>query len=169
MTVVALVAVLATLASYGVGKYIRSSQSSEAIQMLGSIKAAQEQYKAETFTYKDVSGSHSLASSSFYPMTTPSTKRYVWGDVSTNQGKAWRELGITTDTPVRFAYGCAAGGATDAVPAAGTSFAISNWPATLALPWYVVRATGDLDGDSELSVYVSSSFTGEIFIDKEGE
>lgn len=169
MITVAIVGILATLATYGVKKYLHSSKSTEAIQMIGAIKAAQEQYKADTFVYKDVSGAHSLASSTWYPTTSPSSSVYAWGDTSTDQGKAWKELGVTTDAPVRFAYGCAAGGAADAIPAAGTSFTVANWPTTSSVPWYVVRATGDLDGDGVQSVFLSSSFTGQIFIDKEGE
>lgn len=169
MVVVAVVGILATLATYGVSKYIQSSKSSEALQMLGSIKSAQEQYRAETFGYLDVSGNHTLTLSTFHPTGTPSNKVVAWGDGSTGPGKAYRELGVLPDAPVRFTYGCAAGGATDAVPAAGTSFAITNWPTTLAQPWYVVRAVGDLDGDGVLSVFASSSFTSQIFVDKEGE
>lgn len=169
MITVAIVGILATLATYGVKKYLHSSKSQEAIQMIGAIKAAQEQYKADTFVYRDVSGSHSLAASTWYPTTSPTNKVYAWGDTSTDQGKAWKELGVTTDAPVRFAYGCAAGSANDSVPAAGMSFAVTNWPTTSSVPWYVVRATGDLDGDGVQSVFISSSFTGQIFIDKEGE
>jgi len=170
MAVVAIVGILSTLAVYGVRKYINSSKASEAIQMLGSIKAAQETYKTETFGYLDVSGSHTLAASTYYPMTAPSNKAYGWGDVSTAQGKAFQTLGVTADAPVRFAYGCAAGDGSNAIPGAGTSFTVPNWPtASNGAPWYVVRAVGDLDADSIQSIYVSASFTGQIIVDKEGE
>jgi type IV pilus assembly protein PilA len=170
MIIVVIMGILAGLAVYGVGKYVRAAKTGEAIQMIGSIKAAQESYKSETFTYLDVSGAKSLASmSSFYPTTAPDGKLRGWGDVSTDVGKAWRSLGVEPDGPVRFAYGCAAGGAGDAVAAHGTSQTVANWPATLTAPWYVVRAVGDLDADSTRSIYVSGSFTGQIIIDKEGE
>lgn len=167
MAVVAIVGILATLATYGVNKYIQSSKSSEAIQMLGAIKAAQESYRSETFVYKDVSGTKSLAAGGFYPQTTPSPTAYQWGDASTDQGKAYRELGVVADAPVRFVYGCAAGAASDNVPTPGMT--VTNWPSTVQQPWYVVEALGDLDGDKVYSTFVSSSFAGRIFIDKEGE
>jgi type IV pilus assembly protein PilA len=155
---------------YGVRKYINSSKASEAIQMLGSIKAAQETYKAETFSYLDVSGSHSLSMSTFYPTTSPSNKAYGWGDISTDQGKAFQTLGVVADAPVRFAYGCAAGDGSNAIPGPGTSTAVANWPtASGGAPWYVVRAVGDLDADGIQSIYASASFTGQIIVDKEGE
>jgi type IV pilus assembly protein PilA len=164
MAVVAIVGVLAGLAVYGVNKYIQSSKASEAIQMIGGIKAAQEQYRAETFRYLDPSGTNKLT---YYPQSTPSPSAYQWGDVTSNEGKAYRELGVSTDGPVRFVYGCAAGSGSIAVPT--PSMTVANWPGTIQQPWYVVQARGDLDGDKIESIYVSSSFTTRIFIDKEGE
>lgn len=164
MAVVAIVAILATLATYGVNKYIQSSKSSEAIQMIGAIKAAQEQYRAETFNYKDVSGASKLT---YYPQSAPTNKAFAWGDVSSTEGQAYRELGVSTDAPVRFVYGCAAGSGATSIPTPGMT--VTNWPATQQQPWYVVQALGDLDGDGIKSVFVSSSFTGRIFSDKEGE
>ena len=167
--VVVIVGILSALAVYGVRKYIQSAKSSEPIQMIGAIKAAQEQYRADTFTYLDVSGGHTLNSSTYYPTATPSKKVWGWGDTSTAQGAAFRSLGVTADAPVRFAYGCAAGGSSDAVPSPAMSYTVANWPATQFGPWYVVRAIGDLDADGLQSVFVSSSFSGSIVIDNEGE
>jgi len=164
MAVVAIVAVLAALATYGVGKYIQSSKSSEAIQMIGAIKAAQEQYRSETFVYKDPSGTNKLT---YYPKGTPDSSAYSWGDVTSNEGKAYRELGVSTDGPVRFVDGCAAGSGAIAVPT--PAMTVANWPGTIQQPWYVVQARGDFDNDKIESVYVSSSFTNRIFSDKEGE
>ena len=164
---VAIVGILATLAVYGVKKYLASSKSAEAIQMIGSIKAAQESYRSETFNYLDVSGAHALSGlSTFYPTSSPSPQGVQWGVTSTAQGAAWQTLGITASAPVRFTYGCAAG-TTENVAAPGMT--VANWPATLTQPWYVVRAVGDLDGDGTYSNFVSSNFAGQIFIDKEGE
>ncbi len=171
MVVVAMVGILATLAVYGVKKYLNSSKSSEAIQMIGSIKAAQESYRSETFNYLDLSGgTHAItALTSFYPTSSPSNKAVQWGDTSNALGLAWQTLGVTADAPVRFTYGCAANvnGPVAAVP--GEMTAVANWPSTSAQPWYVVRAVGDLDADGTHSNFLSSSFTGQIFIDKEGE
>lgn len=170
MITVAIMGILAGLAVYGVGKYIRSSKSGEAVAMIASIKSAQEAYKAETFVYLDVSGSNKLDNmSSFYPTDDPDDRLRGWGDVSTDVGKAWRSLGVNPGGPVRFAYGCAAGTAANAVAAHGTTQTVDNWPTTSGSPWYVVRAVGDLDNDNTNSVFVSASFTGQIIIDKEGE
>lgn len=165
MVTVAIVGVLATLAVYGVGKYIRSSKTAEAIQLIGSIKAAQESYKAETFEYLNVSSSLT----DYYP-AAPDNRAHVWGDVATATGRNFQTLGISADAPVRFGYATTAGNATAAPSAHGTSLTITGWPsAALGRPWYVVRAAADLDGDSTLSYLVSASFLGQILIDKEGE
>ena len=167
MVVVAMVGILATLAVYGVKKYLNSTKSSEAIRMIGAIKAAQESYRVETFSYLDVSGVHALSGlSTFYPATTPGNQAVQWGSTSSAQGQAWQTLGVTADGPVRFIYGCAAG-TTEAPAAAGMT--VANWPTASTQPWYVVRAVGDLDADGTYSNFVSGSFVDQIFIDKEGE
>ena len=55
MVVVVIVGILATVASVSVKKYVASSKTTEAIHMIGAIKAAQESFKDETFAYLPVS------------------------------------------------------------------------------------------------------------------
>src|SRR5262245_53361587 len=69
MTVVVLVGILATLAVYGVRKYILSAKSGEAVSMMANIKAAEEAFKDETFVYFDVSTN--FTTTNWYPMTNP--------------------------------------------------------------------------------------------------
>ena len=167
MITVVIVGILAGLATFGVKKFMASSKSAEPVQVIRQIKTGQEQYKAETFTYLDVSGNHTLTS--YYPVATPSSKVAGWGDVTTAQGKAFRELGVTMDAGVRFTYACGAGGPSDSVPSANVSYAVTNWPTAVSNQWFVVRAIGDLDDDGIQSVFASSSFTGQIIVDKDGE
>ena len=95
----------------------------------------------------------------------------MWGDTSTDVGKNFKQLGVVTSSPVRFAYASAAGGSTDPVVGHNLpTLTVTNWPSTASCsPWYVVSAKGDLDGDGKLSAYASGSFTNQIFIDSEGE
>ena len=65
MAVVVMVAVLATLAVYGVRKYVFAAKASEAFTMINAIKAAEEAYRDETFVYLNVSGSLDLPPSCF--------------------------------------------------------------------------------------------------------
>ena len=67
LTVVAIVGILSTLGLVAYRKFITSSKTSEAIYMVGAIRAAEESYRAETLRYLDVSAGFSK----LYPNTTP--------------------------------------------------------------------------------------------------
>jgi type IV pilus assembly protein PilA len=171
MITVVIVGILASLAVFGVNKYIHASKTGEALQMIGSIKSSQEAYKAEMMSYLDVSGAKDITNASFYPGYPPGKKVWAWGSTDTTIGANFQLLGVTTDAPVRFVYACAAGGPADKPSAAnlGTT-SVGNWPtAATGQQWYVVNAKADLDGDGVLSSYASASFTAQIFADQEGE
>jgi prepilin-type N-terminal cleavage/methylation domain-containing protein len=170
MAVVAVVAILATLATYSVRKYILVSKTSEATEMIGAIKTAQEQYRAETFTYKDISGVNALSDySTFYPSTTPlKRQKMAWGAGTNAVANAWRELGVSPSAPVMYIYGCAAGPGSMAPAAPGIT--IGNYPsAATGQPWYLIKAVADLDGNGSVGTFVGTSFTAEIFHDKDEE
>lgn len=164
MTVVVIVGVLAMLAVFGVRKYIASSKTSEAIEMIGAIKAAEETFKDETFAYLDVSGG--LTKATAYPANfTPGRQKAQWGGTGTG-ATGFQQLGITSANPVYFAYACTAGPAntTPASPSSDSgNITITNWPSTLATPWYVVKAYSDLSGTGVYTVFVGASFSGDIF------
>ena len=170
MAVVVIVAILSALAVYGVRKYILAAKSSEATEMIGAIKTAQEQYRAETFAYKDISKDGALADySTFYPSTTVlKRKKMAWGGGSDDIANGWRELGVTAAAPVVYIYGCAAGPGSAAPAAPGIT--ITGYPtAATGQPWYLIKAVGDLDGDGNVGTWVGTSVTGEIFHDKQEE
>jgi len=167
MVVVAIVAVLAALATYGVSKYVSSSKTSEAVHMISTIKAAQETYKDETFTYLDVSGSRTLTN--YYPVNaTPGQSKVQWGGTDVVSGR-WSELGVNAAGPVLFVYACAAGAAADAFPAPGADITITNWPAAQTAPWYIVKAYADLASGGDQSVFVGASFTSQLVSQNAGE
>jgi prepilin-type N-terminal cleavage/methylation domain-containing protein len=166
MVVVAIIGVLATIAVYGTSKYIASSKTGEAVQMLGAIKSAQEAYKDETFAYLDVSGSLST----YYP-TNPHAGQVkaMWGGGG-EVGEKWAALGVNASGPVLFGYSCVAGASDAALPNPGSDISIGNWPSTaLGAPWYVAKAHADLDEGGNESVYVAVSFTTQIFSANEGQ
>src|SRR6478609_9254058 len=108
MAVVVIIGILATIASVSVKKYIASSKTSEAIHMIGQIKAAQESYKDETFQYLKISSGLS-ASTDFYP-NNPSPGQKKMNFPGTGSGIAgWQTLGVHEDAPVLFVYACTAG------------------------------------------------------------
>jgi len=159
LAVVAIVGILSAVGITSVRRYVASSKMSEAIHMIGLIKSAQETFKDETFTYLNVSS----GPDDFYP------KNPLPGQMKMNfPGNApgatgWQTLAIHEDAPMLFVYSCTAGDAAKK-PETGTGITVANWPsAALGKPWYVVKAKADLRGDGISTVFLSSSFAGEIF------
>jgi type IV pilus assembly protein PilA len=162
MIVLAIIGVLATLAVYGVRKYVLVAKTAEPVEMLNSIRAAQESFKDETFAYRNVSAS--LVT--FHPGTPNQSKRsWVTGTAADNN---WNQLGVRAGGPVQFAYACVAGGAGNPTPGLGT-IANLNYPANPTSPWFIARATGDRDVDLVYAIFIASSFTDEIYSEREDE
>ena len=164
MTTVVIVGLLATLAVYSVRKYVASSKTSEAIEMIGAIKGAEETYKDETFTY--LGPSADFSTSSFYPNNPlPGRQKMPWGGAGPGLNQ-WQQLGVTASAPLLFTYACVAGASGGNVPSpSGDSgnITIGNWPTTTAGPFYVVKARADLRGDGVMTVFVSPSFSGDMY------
>jgi prepilin-type N-terminal cleavage/methylation domain-containing protein len=166
MAVVIIVGILAVVGLVSYRRFINSSRTSEAVYMVGSIRSAEESYRAETLQYKDVSPSITT----YYPRTTPDNHKSSWDTNRTDdEAKKWKELGVRPDGPVVYGYAVKAGGAGGTPPSlSGVLKAAPAWPSTPE-PWYVVLACGDIDAKGEKSYVVGSSFTGEIYVENEGE
>jgi type IV pilus assembly protein PilA len=174
MITVAIVGILAALATYGVSRYVRLSKASEATQMIGAFKAAQETYKSDMFSYLDVAGeAGAISAASYYPAEKPIDRPRSWLQVSGSEspvGLRIKRLGVVADAPVWFVYACAAGNGTQAPAGPQLTDPVENWPAqATGQPWYVVSARGDLNGDGVESRLTSASFTTQIFAENEGE
>jgi prepilin-type N-terminal cleavage/methylation domain-containing protein len=166
MVVVVMVAVLATLAVYGVRRYVFAAKSSEFNWVIQDIKAAQESFRLETHRYLHISDV--IGVGQLYPNANPNADKQWWGRAGGGPlEETWRVLNLSYPEPVQFGYACAAGGPTDAVPQPGTAETLP-WP-TPTEPWYVVKGVGDLDEDDKNSIYVSSSFSAHVYIENEGE
>lgn len=169
MITVVIVSILAGLATYGVRRYIAASKTGEAVQLIGSIRAAQESYKDETFEYLDVSGSKTITN--YYPNnSTPGQAKVQWGGAPDDVANRWRTLGVNPSSPVLFVYACAAGGPTDNVASLEAPMAVGNWPTgAQGAPWYAVQAKADLDAGGKLTMYAVGSFTNQVFSANDGE
>jgi type IV pilus assembly protein PilA len=166
MMVVVIVGILATVAVFGVRRYINSAKTSEAMAMVNSIRAAEESYRDETFKYRGLSG---FADDGWHPTATPSSSKHNWATTSTaTMTNIFRELGVETNNPVYYTYtvvaGVPGGSGVPAPPCAKTF----TFP-TPQEPFYVVVAKGDVDDDGRLSYVVSHSFSSEIYVENEGE
>ena len=173
MVVVAIIGVLATLGVYAVRKYVLATKTTEATELINSVRAAQEQYKDERFRYLNVS-SVDASSGSFFPHAAKAdlskNEKHSWytGAPDTIAGR-WAELGITPSSPVQFGYACQAGQGAGVPTQAALGIEVNlSYPAT-APDWYVVRAMADRSGAAVYTIVVASNFTDGLYIEKEAE
>lgn len=170
MVVVVIMGVLATLATYGVRKYILSARASEAGVVLNAIRSAQEIYRQDTFTYLDVSGGDF---DKLHPTATPGNFKRNWAgngdDAPTSEN--FRQLGVQVSGPVWFSYGVVAGRAGDSVPSLPSDMEKTefNFPESAAEPFYVAIAKGDLNGNGKFSYAIAHSWSQEVYMENEGE
>ena len=122
MAVVVMVAVLATLAVFGVRKYILAAKASEAYTMINAIKAAEEAYKDETFVYLNVSGTLD----SLYPNAIPGTQKTHWNNPDGLNYANWQTLGVDSSTVVQFGYAVVAGGAGETHPYRSGAYSLTS-------------------------------------------
>ncbi|HEX2731727.1 MAG TPA: prepilin-type N-terminal cleavage/methylation domain-containing protein [Polyangiaceae bacterium] len=167
MIVVVIVAVLGTLAVYGVRRYVASAHASEATAVLSSIRGAEEVYRQDTFVYLDVSqGSFS----NLHPAGAPSSSKRNWADSGTSvASQRFRELGVQINGGVFFSYGVVAGREGASFPTMPTSKSAFGFPSTAVEPFYVAVAKGDLDGNGTFSWVVAHSLSNEVYVENEGQ
>ena len=167
MTVVVLVGILATLAVFGVRKYILSAKSAEAVTMMTSIKGAEEAFKAETFVYLDVSTTFDPPN--WFPTTTPGLRKVSWGG-TTPLANQWRTLGVQPDAPVQFSYAVVATPPDGSVPVVPTDQKAFGLPGTATQWMYIAAARSDLGGKPNVYTNVlSHSLSAEVYVENEGE
>lgn len=157
MTVVVIVGVLATLATYGVRKYVMEAKKAEASSMLVQIRAAEEAYKDETFEYFGLN-----SFDAWHPTNTPGNGKHGWQSGNTDMTAVFKRLGVMPNGPVIYSYGVVAGNGGD-MPSIPT---VKSWDFPAATgPYYIAMAKADLNGDGKYTYALSHSDTSEIYID----
>lgn len=174
MIVVVVIGILATLAVYGVRRYVLSAKTAEATQMIGAIKAGQEAFFDETFRYLDVNGG---LDTNRYPVDADWGSKVQWGGGTGAVAQVrnnFATLGVSSPGAVQFRYSSVAGIPGSSAPSFGVGVTASeyNFPpggGNPAVHWYVVKAIADLDGDGVYSVFLGSNYSNEIFAKNPGE
>lgn len=173
LIVVAMVGVMSALAIAGYRRYVDAGYAAEAKAMIQGIRGAEEVYKSEALVY--LSPSSSL--NDFYPNASPNGTKWNWAQPQDNRFadpvKGWKLLHVTTDAPVRYGYALMAGvGGTVTAPPSGAQGFVTppTFPApTPSQPWYVVVACGDNNKNSKYGMFMSTSFSSEIYFENESE
>jgi prepilin-type N-terminal cleavage/methylation domain-containing protein len=157
MTVVMIVGILATLATYGVRRYVLAAKKAEAVSMLTQIRAAEEAYRDEMFVYL---GQADLRV--WHPSESGPGKR-GWGYDPNAMTAQFDQLGVRSDGPVAYSYTVFAGlaGETPPTPPSTQQF---TFPAATA-PYYIAMARADLDGDGSFTYALCHSESSEIFVE----
>lgn len=160
MAVVTIVGILAVIGLVSYRKYVMHSKTAEVPAMFMNIKIAEEAYKDETFQYLGPSASLS----EYYPNNSKpgQQKMNFAGTGPGNTSSRWQQLGVQASAPVLFVYACTAG-ANSQPTSLGTDITVGNWPATIAAPWYVVKAKADLRGDGVYTYFGTGSFSGDLY------
>ena len=165
MIVVAIVAILSTLAIVGYRRLIMSSHTSEATHMVQGIRVAQETYHAETGSYAWISTS---LDATMCPAHSAQPTKVPW-DPTCDGGKAlWSTLPVHTDGPVLFYYATVAG-ASSVKPTMPTGMATTPAMTLITSDWYTISAKADNDNNGTWCTVVGTSWTNDIYVDRDGE
>ncbi len=168
LAVIAMIGVLAAISTLGYRKYVNTAATADAKAVISAIRVAQESYRAETMRYLD-------CGANWYPydpagLVVGAEAKYHWSQPTHPNSDCWRQLNVANDSPTRFGFITRGRGAGEA------PFALVNvydnaptLPAAPAEPFYIVEARGDADNDNNVSRFIASSFTGEIYVENESE
>jgi type IV pilus assembly protein PilA len=164
MIVVAIVGILAVIAVVGYRKLVLSAKLTEAKNVIGGVRIAQEGYKVERGVYADLG-------TGLCPLSTSGTLQVktAWNP-GCGAGPTWAALPIHVDGPVQFGYSTVAG--TTAPPTSiGQPVQFVTVPGTVGTnPWYYVTASADLDGQGgNFTELAGTSWQNTIFVFQEGE
>jgi len=159
MVVVIIMGVLATLAAYGVRKYLLEGKKAEAVAMLTQIRAAEEAYRDETFEYAGLEDFDA-----WHPTSDPGGKKYGWDSATTNvRSQVFDRLGVLPNGPVEYAYAVVAGPAGTDPP--GLPITLPEALQESTGPFYIAMAKADLDNDGIYTYAICQSTTAAIHLE----
>lgn len=168
MIVVTIVGILATLGVVGYRKMVNSAHVGEATHMLQSIRVAQESFRAETGSYADISNS---LDATLCPVTTVKAEKHPWNPNCSGGKNNWGILPVHADGPVLFRYATVAGRAGANPPASPSNMgtAANLGSAAITQDWFVSSARADTDNNGVNVTVVSTSWSNQLYVDREGE
>ena len=139
MIVVAVIAILATIAINNFYAFSRRSKTSEVFTNLGTIRTGQEAYRAEYGLY---------VAAGAWPAATPPASGMLWETVAVPEATGFKSIAFSVDGVVRYSYQVAV---------------------AVATPYYyTATANGDLDANGIDAVYIVSNDPNEVRVNAVG-
>jgi len=164
--VVAITGVLAAIGVVLVTKHFAQARNNQALVGLQAIRVGQEAYRAHNGQYLDCSPQPNPV---WFPMATPSRKRWDWRQPSRAENACWMSLGVQrSGEGTLFGYLVNAGRPGDAYPTYATQTQLT-YPTPAPDLWYVIQYKGDTDGDGQFGYGVTSSYSASVYLENELE
>jgi len=158
MVVVVIMGVLATLAAYGVRKYVLEAKRGEAVGMLTQIRSAEEAYRDEKFAYlgrKDFT--------LWTPTSDPGGSKNGWESGPNDEMRQmFSQLGVVPDGAVEYSYAVAAGTASSPPPVVPMDNVVIPAPTG---PFYVAMGKADLNNDGRYTYAIAYSANNTVVLD----
>jgi uncharacterized phage protein gp47/JayE len=111
-------------------------------------------------------GANVYNGTNWYPRVVPDARRVDWGGDGADKAN-WAALAPSITRTVQFSYLANAGIA--GVPVTTPQGMANPGFAVPTQSWYLIQARGDANGDGIFANYASTSMTGEIYSEREGE
>jgi hypothetical protein len=154
---------------------VRDDPLREAIDMVQSIRVAQEAYGAETQQYANISSALAANQSTnhfaLYPRELAHGRTAAWGTpcgTACAAGMEWSQLPIHVDGPVAFGYSTIAGPAGERPNAVVTIEGKRvEWPVP-DKDWYIITAVGDVEGKGAFMTILATSWDPGMRLDPGG-
>jgi type II secretory pathway pseudopilin PulG len=156
---VVIMGVLATLATYGVRKYVLEAKRGEAVSMLTQIRAAEESYRDEKFEYLG-RGDFDM----WTPTATPGGSKNGWASGPSNEMRTmFAQLGVMPDGPVEYSYAVVAGNIGTPIPT--IPMALTTPVPAATGPFYIAMGMADLNNDGRYTYAIAFSDNNTIALD----
>jgi prepilin-type N-terminal cleavage/methylation domain-containing protein len=165
MTVVLITGVLATIGISLVRGHMNAAKANRALTGLQAIRVAEEAFRAQNGQYIDCSPGDTPR---WFPMEVPGKIKYEWHQSDHADWPRWQALGVANDADgTQYGFLVNAGNPGGTYPKLYTTGQVTL-PASPD-PWFVIQAKGDLDGNGVFMQAVASSFTNDVYVERESE
>ena len=164
LIVVGILGLLAAVAVFGYRRWVKKSYTSEVYSMITTIKAAEETYKSETGAYRTLSASED----DFYPVLGSAGQEPAKKPFDPANKALWQDIGISKHSKHLYCGYAVMAGDPEVLPGGARGATLFGGVAP-KVPWFYVRASCDLDGDSSKNSFYETTFDRQtVYIDNEG-